>query len=65
MATSDPTLYDYPIMTLQDANVQNQFRLPNTFFLVVHYIGSKEKELEFQEKQQCKGYCLLQRVQEL
>ena len=61
-ATSDPTLYDYPIMTLQDANVQNQFKLPNTFYLVVQFIGRKEKELELQEKQQCKAYCLRKRV---
>ena len=63
MVTSDPNSYDYPNMTPQDANVQNQFKPPNTFYLVVHYIGRKGKELEFKEKQQYKAYCSLQRVQ--
>ena len=64
MATFHPTLYDYPITTLQDANALNQFKQPNTFYLVVHYIGRIGKELEFQDKQQYKAYCLLHRVQE-
>ena len=65
MATSDPTSQDYQIMTPHDASVLNQCKPPNTFYLVVLCIKKKGKELELEEKQHYKAYCLLQRVQQL
>ena len=64
MVTSDPTSYDYQITTLQDANVLNHSKPPNTFYLDVLYTERKGKELELREKQHFKAYCLLQRVLE-
>ena len=57
MATSDPTSHDYQITTAQDASVLNQFKPPNTFYLVALYIKQKGKELELEEKQHYKAYC--------
>ena len=65
IATSDPSSHDYQITTPQDASVLNQFKPPNTFYLVALYIKQTGKELELEEKQYYKSYCLLQRVQQL